>query len=117
MKKWLKMSKTLILIVFSASMLFAQNKNIYVLANSYKSAYNKDFDYMNHLDTAFDYFEFKGYIKSVLDSSSKYDKCKGSLQVKEITHRAAIIISSSKEPSKNEYISAIAAVNIACDVK
>ena len=111
------MSRTLILVALSVSILFAQNKNIYVLANSYKSAYSKDFDYINHLDTAFDYFEFKGYIKSVLDSSGKYDKCKGSLQVKEIANRAAIIISSSKEPSRNEYISAIAAVNIACRVK
>lgn len=111
------MNKAIILLLLSTSVLFAQNKNIYVLANSYKSAYNKDFDYINHLYTAFDYFEFRGYIKAILDSSSQYDKCKGSLQVNEIANRAAIVISSSKNTSKDEYISALAAVNIACGVK
>jgi len=103
--------------MLSASILFAQNKNIYILAHNYESAYSEDFDYINNLGTAFDYFEFKGYVRAVLDSSNKYDECKESLQVKEIAHRAAIVIGSLKKQEQDEYISALAAVNVACNIK
>jgi len=111
------MSKIITLFLLSAALLCAEDKSIYRLAHDYNVAYNKDFDYINNLDTAFSYFEFKGYIKSILDSSNAYNKCKKILNIKDIANRAAIIIDSADDRHKNEYISAMVAVNIACDVK
>ncbi len=111
------MSKIIALFILSAVLLSADNKNIYRLAHDYKIAYSEDFNYLNNMSTAFSYFEFKGYIESILDSSNKYNKCKKILKIKEIADRTAIIIDTADDKHENGYISAMVAVNIACDVK
>lgn len=87
------------------------------MAKSYEIGTNKNFAYVNNLGTAFKYFEFKGYIRAVLDSSNKYKECKKEKKLNEIAKRAAVIISSSKYSKPNSYISSLVAVNIACNVK
>ena len=102
-------------LLFISTLQAAKPRSIYDLAQAYKAAAHDDFNYMNNLGTAFKYFEFKGYVRAVLDSSHRYDKCKELLPVKEIAKRAAFIISSSQ--NGNDYISASVAVDMSCKVK